>query len=160
MARRQPLAAALVGTLLLGACSAAPPQLVRDELGLFSEDARQRAEDRLRTVAVDSGVWVFVVSDAAADPPRMLDAPMSEANRAGVSAYAVLFGPERIVGSGQSERGSDAFASVDLLAADEAFRAGTPDEALRLVVDRVVDWVNRGMPNDAENAPPMHPGPS
>ncbi len=157
---RAHLLAAVASAILLSSCAAlGPPQLVRDELGLFSAAARSQAEDRLRDLAAEAGIWVFVVSDAEADPPRMLDAPMGEADDAGVPGVAVLFGPETLVGSGLSERANQSFSSLDFVAVDQAFQAGDVDAALDLAVDVVVDWVERGMPRDHEG-PPIQPGPS
>jgi hypothetical protein len=157
---RAHLLTAVASALLLGSCAAlGPPQLVRDELGLFSADARSAAEDRLRELAAETGIWVFVVSDAGADPPRMLAAPMGEADDAGVPGVAVLFGPETLAGSGLSERANQSFSSLDFVAVDQAFQAGDVDAALDLAVDVVVDWVERGMPRDIEG-PPIQPGPS
>ena len=157
---RAHLLAAVASAVLLGSCAAlGPPQLVRDELGLFSADARSGAEDRLRELAADSGIWVFVISEAGADPPRMLDAPMGEADDAGVPGVAVLFGPRTLAGSGFSERANQSFSSLDFVAVDQAFQAGDADAALDLAVDVVVDWVERGMPRDNEG-PPIQPGPS
>ena len=160
MARAPAIAASFIATVILGSCAAlGPPQLVRDELGLFSPEARSEAEDRLRDLAAEAGIWVFVVSDAEADPPRMLDAPMGEADDAGVPGVAVLFGPETLVGSGRSERANESFSSLDFLAADQTFQAGDADRALELAVDLVEDWVQRGMPRDNEERP-FQPGPS
>ncbi len=160
MPRARALSASVLAVLLLGSCAAlGPPQLVRDELSLFSADARSAAEDRLRELAAEAGIWVFVVSDAEADPPRMLDAPMGEADDAGVPGVAILFGPAALAGAGLSERANQSFSSLDVLAVDEAFQAGDADAALDLAVDLVIDWVARGMPND-NHGPPMHPGPS
>jgi hypothetical protein len=95
---------AILGIGLLTSCGhPVPPQLVRDGAGLFSADARSAAEARLRDLAIESGVWAFVISDPDGDPPRMLDAPMAEADARGVPAVAILFGPIGIVGGGHSD---------------------------------------------------------
>lgn len=147
-------AALLIGVLAPACERIAPPPLVRDDAGLFSEDARTDAEARLRAIATEHGIWAFVITDSVGDPPRMLDAPMQEADRQGVRAVAVLFSDERVVGGGYSavsfDRGDSATfrpPNVDALLA-----AGDNDAALERTVDYLVHWA--ASPDaDAELAP-------
>ena len=106
------------------------PVHVRDEAVMFSADARAEAEDRLREVASQRGVLVFVVTDPDedADPPRMLDAPMADAEARGLPAVAVLVGPNGIVGIGHSAGMESTFDAPS--ATYRLLEDGRPDEAL------------------------------
>lgn len=135
-----------------------PPQLVRDEAGLFSPQARQEAEQRLRQVAAEHGVWLFVLTDRRPDPPRMLDAPMAEAADADALVVAVMLGPEGVVGGGS--RDGDVFFEPPS-AADTLIADGRPDDALDRIVDHFAAWAPQ--PESVQEpapAPIEHPAPS
>ncbi len=154
MARAPVLATLAAATVVLGSCAAlGPPQLVRDEIGLFSAEARATAEDRLRELAAEAGVWAFVITDAEGDAPRMLEEPMSEAGAAGMPGVAVLFGPDGFAGVGLNERADESFSSLDVVAVDAAIQAGDADGALEAAVDAVVDRVASGVPAGSDGPP-------
>ena len=149
------LVVALGMNLLASACERiAPPQLVRDGAGLFTEEARADAESRLRAAATEHGVWAFVITEPAGDPPRMLDAPMGEADAQGVRAVAVLLDEDSMVGGGFSRASFDHGDSLGLSPPDidELLAAGEADAALDRIVDYLVTWT--GSPPPAEQPPP------
>jgi hypothetical protein len=153
--RRLIVAAALLVVLLAPACERiAPPALVRDGAGLFSEGARTDAEARLRAVATDHGIWAFVITDPVGDPPRMLDAPMQEADRQRVRAVAILFSDERVVGGGYSAVSADRGDSLAFLPTDvdDLLAVGDNDAALERTVDFLVEWAATA-PDAQEPAP-------
>jgi hypothetical protein len=148
-------------TVLLIGCGVVrlpPPQLVRDEAGLFSPQARQEAEQRLRQLAAEHGVWLFVLTDRRPDPPRMLDAPMDEAADADAVVVAVMLGPEGVAGGGS--RDGEVF--FDPPSAADAFIAdGRPDDALDTIIDHFAAWAPQPEGVDAPaRAPIEHPEPS
>ena len=159
--------AAVCFVLLATACGApAPPQLVRDGIGLFSAEARAEAESRLRALAAQHGVWAFVITDADGDPPRMLDEPMGEADARGVRAVAALFGPDRLVGTGFSRAlfDGDEPISFDPPEVNALLEGGGADEALVRIVEYMESWVDAppepGQPLvDVPAAPSAAPGP-
>ncbi len=111
---------------------------VRDGLSLFSAEARAQAEERLRELAFQRGVLLYVVTDAEADPPRMLDAPMADAEARGLPAVAVLVGPGGIVGVGTG--GSQEFAFDAPSASYRSLEEGRADAALDTLVDHFAAW--------------------
>ena len=127
---------------------------------MFTEAATAAAEARLQAMAAKHGVWAFVVTNAEPDPPRMLDAPMGDADRAGARAVAVLFGPDRIAGGGYSlewtRSTSDQFVmsppDVDGLISTD------PDAALERIVDYLEGWLANPTRNVAPG--PALEGPS
>lgn len=135
-----------------------PPQLVRDEAGLFSPQARQDAEERLRQLAAEHGVWLFVLTDRRPDPPRMLDAPMAEAADADAIVVAVMLGPEGIAGGGS--RDGEIFFEPPA-AADTFLADGRPDDALETIVRSFAAWAPEPDREDAPVLVPIeHPAPS
>ena len=100
-------------------------------------------------------MWAFIVTDLEGDPPRMLDEPMSDADAQGVRAVAVLFGPDRIVGTGFSRMSFDVRDSqgLDPPDVDDLLASGEADEALDRVVDYLESWAE-SPPVDGE-APPV-----
>jgi hypothetical protein len=142
MSRFFSAAALLVALFVAGCDRLAPPPLIRDGAGLFSEEARTDAETRLRAVAAEHGIWAFVITDPAGDPPRMLDAPMQEADRQGVRAVAVLLDDERSIGSGSSAVSVDRGDSATFIppTVDDLLAAGDNDAALQRLVDFIVHW--------------------
>lgn len=143
MSRRMlAVARGLLLALLLAACASSAPQLLRDQAGIFSPAARQAAEARLQALAAENAVWPFVLTSVEADPPRMLDAPMGTADDQGVPAVAVLFAPDRIVGSGFSRAWTQ--SAFDRFLFDpqsmEPFAAGDADAALELVLNYLEEW--------------------
>jgi hypothetical protein len=154
---RSAVAGAIALALVVAGCERlAPPQLVRDGAGLFSEDARTDAEARLRAVATQHGIWAFVITDPVGDPPRMLDAPMGEADRQGVRAIAVLISDERVVGTGYSDVASDrGDQAVSPPNVDDLLAAGDNDAALMRLVDYLVMW--SASPDSNAEPPPFAP---
>ena len=143
--------------LLASACQvASPPQLVRDGAGIFSADARAAAESRLRAIAGEHGMWTFVITEVNGDPPRMLDAPMQEADALGARAVAILFDADRIVGAGYSRA---AFDQGDLgLAPPDVhvqIPAGGADAALESVVEYLESWAANPPPPPPAGVPPL-----
>jgi hypothetical protein len=136
--------AVAVALFVAGCERIAPPPLVRDGAGLFSEEARTDAEARLRAVATEHGIWAFVITDPVGDPPRMLDVPMQEADRQGVRAVAVLFSDERVVGGGYSTVSFDQGDSSTLQPpyVDDLLAAGDNDAALERIVIYLVSWAD------------------
>ncbi len=146
---------AMAGLVVSGCGLAPPPQLVRDGAQLFTADARAAAESRLRALAAKYGVWTFVITDLEGDPPRMLDAPMHEADASGVRAVALLFGADRMVGSGQSRISFDRGDSQTLAPPDvsDLLAGGHADEALDTVVAYLESWVSS--PSSPARPPPV-----
>jgi hypothetical protein len=147
--------AVLVAVFLVGCERIAPPPLVRDGAGLFSEEARTDAEARLRGVATQHGIWAFVITDPVGDPPRMLDEPMQEADRRGVRAVAILLSDERVVGGGYSGASADLRDSSTLSPpnVDDLLAAGEYDAALERIVDYLVSWAASPAAEPEEPAP-------
>ena len=148
--------------LLASACQlASPPQLVRDGAGIFSADARAAAEARLRAIAGTHGVWTFVITEVNGDPPRMLDAPIGEADSLGVRAVASLFDEERIVGAGYSrasvDQGDSGLEPPDV-GAD--IPDGGADVALERVVEYLESWAANPPPAPPAGVPPVFQAPS
>jgi hypothetical protein len=114
------------------------PGLMRDSAGLFTPPARQVAEDRLRSLSEEHGILFFIVTDQRGDPPRMLDAPMADAEEFGRPYVAFLLSGERMVGGGMSDL--DRFASMPSPEVDELLAEGRADEALELLIDAYVEW--------------------
>ena len=131
---------------------------VRDGADLFSADARARAEERLRELASQRGVLLYVVTDAEGDPPRMLDAPMADAEALGMPAVAVLVGPNGIVGTGYSH-GLD-FAFTEPSAAERLLEQGRADEALEVLVDHFAAWSRDPDSVEPPQPPAIAPRPS
>ena len=149
---------AVIGVgLLASACQiASPPQLVRDGAGIFSADARAAAESRLRAIAGEHGVWTFVISEVNGDPPRMLDAPMQEADALGVRAVAILFDEDRIVGAGYSRASFDQGDSgLDPPEVGADIPDGGADAALERVVEYLESWA--AQPAPAQPPPVVEP---
>jgi hypothetical protein len=96
-----------------------------------------------------------VISDPDGDPPRMLDAPMAEADARGVPAVAILFGPIGIVGGGHSDRAVEVGDPATLTgpSVDGFIARGDADAALAIVVDHLVAWVRAGP--SVQGAPPV-----
>ena len=137
--------------LLASACQiASPPQLVRDGAGIFSADARAAAESRLRAIAGEHGVWAFVITEVEGDPPRMLDAPMQEADSLGVRAVAILFDADRIVGAGYSRA---SFDQGDSGLEPPGIDADIPDAGADVALERVVEYLE-SWAADPPRAPP------
>lgn len=129
----------LLSIAIASGCALTGPSLhVRDGLGLFSADARAEAEERLCEIASDRGVVMYVVTDPQADPPRMLDAPMADAEARGLPAVAVLVGPNGIVGVGSSHEQYSDFDPPS--ASSRLLEEGRADQALDLLVDHVAAW--------------------
>src|SRR5688572_14793110 len=128
--------------LLAAACQlASPPQLVRDGAGIFSADARAAAESRLRAIAGQHGVWTFVLTEVDGDPPRMLDAPMGEADALGVRAVAILFDADQMVGAGYSRASVEHGDSVlEPPGIGAQIQDGGADVALERVVEYLESW--------------------
>jgi hypothetical protein len=125
--------------LVASACgSIGPLEHVRDGAELFSPNARVRAEQRLRELASRRGMLLFVISDPAPDPPRMLDAPMADARARGMPAIAVLLGPNGIAGTGYSDELD--FSFVEPPDAERLLQQGRADEALDVLVDHFAAW--------------------
>lgn len=147
--------AVIVG-LLASACQVTgPPRLVLDGAGIFSADARARAESRLRAIAAEHGLWAFVITDVQGDPPRMLDPSMREADSRQVRAVAILFGSDSMVGAGFSrvsvDRGDAQTLSPPRV--DDLIAEGDADAALEAVVDYLESWA--GSPQPAGEPPPF-----
>ena len=140
--------------LLASACQiASPPQLVRDGAGIFSADARAAAESRLRAIAGEHGLWPFVITEVNGDPPRMLDAPMQEADALGVRAVAILFDEDRIVGAGYSRASFDQGDSgLDPPDVGADIPDGGADVALERVVEYLESWAAQPAPAQAPPA--------
>jgi len=156
---------ALIGICLLAAACqlAGPPQLVRDGAGMFSDEARAAAESRLRALAVEHGLWAFVITDPEGDPPRMLDEPMEEADSRGVPAVAILFGsdPVRIVGAGYSRLSFDGRESgLDPPGIGADIPVDAADVALERVVEYLESWVTMPPPADPPGVRPPLEAPS
>jgi hypothetical protein len=130
-------------------CAPSVPDLVRDGAGYFSGEARLEAESRLQSLADLHGIWTFIISEPGGDPPRMLDAPMGEADAAGVRAVAILLNEHGLVGAGYSRAFDDRFMggfappSVELAAGDR-------DAALEALVRYLEEW--------AADPPVLEPG--
>jgi hypothetical protein len=154
--------AAIALGLLSSACQlASPPQLVRDGAGIFSADARAAAESRLRAVAAEHGLWAFVITEVEGDPPRMLDAPMQEADSLGVRAVAILFDADRIVGAGFSRISSDRGDSgLDPPGVGTLIPFGDADTALERVVEYLESWAALPQPAQPAGEPPPLEAPS
>ena len=154
---------AVIGVgLLSAACQlAGPPQLVRDGAGIFSADARAAAESRLRAIAGQHGIWTFVITEVGGDPPRMLDAPMGEADSLGVRAVAILFDEARIVGAGYSRASADqGEASLDPPGVTADIPDGGADVALERVVEYLESWAANPPGPPPAGAPPPLEAPS
>jgi hypothetical protein len=129
---------AVAGAALVAGCGllAGPPTLVRDGEGIFSPEARVDAEERLRALADEHGVLYYVITAADADPPRVLDGPMAEAEAIGRPAIAIIISDGRVVGSGTSDGTDDRF--IELAGAgngtDALLADGKEDEALDLLI--------------------------
>jgi hypothetical protein len=138
--------------ILLAACAASAPQLLRDEAGIFTPAARQAAEARLQALAAEYAVWPFVLTSVDADPPRMLDAPMGTADDRGAPAVAVLFASDRMVGAGFSRAWTQSAFERFLFDPPlvEPFAAEDADAALGLVLGYLETWLAD---------PPRHPRP-
>jgi hypothetical protein len=131
---------------------------VRDGAELFSPIARASAEQRLRELASQHGMLLFVISDPAPDPPRMLDAPMADAKTRGMPAVAVLFGPNGIAGTGYSDELY--FSFVEPSAAEHLLQQGRADEALEVLVDHFAAWSRDPDSLKAPSPPAIAPRPS
>lgn len=150
--------AAIIGVgLLASACQLAnTPQLVRDGAGIFSADARAAAESRLRAIAGEHGVWTFVVTEVDGDPPRMLDAPMQEADSLGVRAVAILFDADGIVGAGFSRASVDqGDTGLEPPGIGAQILPGGGDVALESVVEYLESWVADPPPAPPPGGPPL-----
>jgi len=147
--------------LLVTACQlASPPQLVRDGAGIFSADARAAAESRLQDIAGEHGVWAFVITEVNGDPPRMLDAPMGEADALGVRAVAILFDENRLVGAGYSAASVDqGDSSLDPPGIGTDIPDAGADVALERVVEYLESWAADPPPPPA-GVPPEFVAPS
>ncbi|HEX2883171.1 MAG TPA: TPM domain-containing protein [Candidatus Limnocylindria bacterium] len=150
---------ALGGALVAGCglVQMPPPQLVRDEAGLFSPQARMEAERRLQQLAREHGVWLFVLTDPNPDPPRMMDAPMAEAAAADAVVVAVMLGPDRVAAGGS--RDGDAFFEPPS-AADTFLADGRRDDALGIIVKSFAAWAPNPESVGADGAPPRPAQPS
>lgn len=143
-------------TLALVACLSPPvPQLVRDGAGIFSRAAREQAEARLQEVARRTDIWIFVITHARPDPPRLLDEPIGLADARGVRAVAVILAPDRVNASGVSramgDRTTMPLPGEEL---DRLLAAGRADDTLGEIVDAAVVWADN--PN-AGATPPRVP---
>ena len=156
--RRPSAIAALLPMVVVAACGLGWHSVhVRDGLGLFSTEARAQAEDRLRELASQRGVLLYVVTDSEADPPRMLDAPMADAEARGLAAVAVLIGPGGIVGIGT---GANQDVSFDAPSASYRFlEEGRGDEALDALVNHFAAW-SRDPDGVGPQPPAIAPQPS
>lgn len=115
-------------------------------------------KERLRELASRRGVLLYVISDAEADPPRMLDAPMADADARGMPAVAVLLGPNGIAGVGYS-RGLD-LSYEEPPAAERLLGEGRADEALDVLIGHFAAW-SRGFDFPEPPQPPeIAPRPS
>lgn len=151
--RNGALATAL--TLALVAClSPAVPPLLRDEAGIFSRAARAQAEERLQEVARRTDIWIFVITHARPDPPRLLDGPMGLADARGVRAVAVILAPDRVNASGVSramgDRTTMPLPGEEL---DRLLAAGLTDDALAEIVDAAAAWADD--PDAGATPPPV-----
>jgi hypothetical protein len=142
MSRALAVARGVLLAVVVTACAASAPQLLRDEAGIFTPAARQAAEARLQALAATYAVWPFVVTSVDADPPRMLDVPMMMADDQGLPAVAVLFGPDRTEGVGFSRAWTQ--SAFDRFLFDppiiEPLAAGDADAALELVLGYLEAW--------------------
>lgn len=157
--RKGSLAAAL-GVALVACLPSAAPQLVRDGAGIFSRAARAQAEDRLQEVARRTDIWVFVITAANPDPPRLLDDPMALADGRGIRAVAVILAPDRVSAGGSSRAADQRAAPAVPDGTDALLAAGQADLALAQIVDAAVAWA---ADPDAGTTPPPIPvdaGPS
>lgn len=154
--------AVIVGVLLASACQlASPPQLVRDGADIFTADARAAAESRLRAIAGEHGVWTFVITEVNGDPPRMLDAPMQEADSLGVRAVAILFDADQIVGAGYSRASFDQGDSgLEPPGIGAQIQDGGADVALERVVEYLESWAANPPPAPPAGVPPEFVAPS
>ena len=145
--------------LMVSACQPAAPQLVRDGIDMFSDEARAAAEARLQQLAADRGIWVFVITDLEGDPPRMLDEPMGEADAQDARAVAILFGRNGIVGSGYSERATQEGDQTALIPPDVngLVAQGETDAALTAVVEYLERWAVAPPPEEPPPVPPEQP---
>lgn len=144
--------AAVVGLalLLVAGCGVVAPQLVRDEANLFSGDARVAAEQRLRAIAVTHDLWAYIITEPDGDPPRMLDAPMAEADAQGIEAVAILLSADRVLGGGYSAATVERDDSPGLTPPDvDGQLVGDPDAALDRLVDYLEAWARTRPPAGA-----------
>ena len=132
-----------------------PPQLVRDGAGLFSVGAREAADARLRSLADEYGVWVFVVTEPDGDPPRMTDGLFGDANAYGIRAVALLYDQQRSVGSGFSEAAveHDDTSSLPEPDVERLLAVGAGDAALEIIVDTAERWLANPRPAGEPAAP-------
>lgn len=123
---------------------------VRDTAGLFSADARATAEERLRELASERGVLLYVITGDEAHPPRMTDA-LDEADARGLPAIAVLIGPNGIDGLGQS---GVEFSFDPPSAAHRLLDERRADEALDALVEHFAAWSLDPRGNQPDVPPP------
>ena len=143
--RRATTAVALVLPLLTAACVNEAPQLVRDGGDLYRRDTEAAAESRLQALARETGLWVFVVTDATPDPPRMLDEPMSLADARGARAIALLIGPSGLMSYGASRAATAAGDSDRLVSLNTVTESDLdPEATLDALLTRVVAWATDG----------------
>ena len=114
------------------------PVLVRDTAGLFTPPARAAAEERLRSLSEEHGILFFIVTDHRGDPPRMLDAPMADAEEFGKPAVAFLLSGETLVGNGMTD--PNRFSSLPSPEVDSLLAEGRADEALDRLVAVFAGW--------------------
>ena len=101
-------------------------------------------------------MWTFVITEVDGDPPRMLDAPMGEADSLGVRAVAILFDADRIVGAGYSRTSFDQGDSgLDPPNVGADIPDGGADVALERVVEYLESWAADPPPAPPAGVPPL-----
>lgn len=108
---------------------------------------RSRASER----SLGRTAWTFVITEVDGDPPRMLDAPIGEADALGVRAVAILFDDARIVGAGYSRASVD---QGDTGLEPPNVGADIPDGGADVALERVVEYLESWAAQPAPAQPP------
>lgn len=140
MTRHRTRATLVVLAALIASCQSAIPTLVRDEVGHFSLEARAMAQQQLEAVAREHGIWIFILTERDGDPPRMLDAPMADADAALQPAVAILVDQNDLIATGHSRAMSADAASLEPPSIDGLIAEGRGDQALRVLVHHAEAW--------------------